>query len=306
MKQESFFSAFWSFIKSRRFVKHIGLVVLFYLVVIFGTMFILDWSTNHGEKIEVPNIVGKNANEAKEILEESGLKYQIIDSIYDPKKPNGTVLEQTPNPTKKTSVYVKSGRIIGLRVSKKQKLVQVPNLINKSQRFASSILQNRGLKYEIRYKPVVEELNGVVVDQIYKGKKVVNGTMLPVGSIITIYVGEFVIEDPEKIPDLYGMTIGDAISLLDELGFRYEYGCSDCQTRADSLSAVIFSQSPEYSRGREISKSSIITFTGSLNPEVDEEKMNRSKSNQEDFQKGRDELKEKQKKEAKKDEDDNE
>jgi hypothetical protein len=102
------------------------------------------------------------------------------------------------------------------------------------------------------------------------------------------------------------MTIGDAISLLDELGFRYEYGCSDCQTRADSLSAVIFSQSPEYSRGREISKSSIITFTGSLNPEVDEEKMNRSKSNQESFEKERDELKEKQKKEAKKDEDDNE
>jgi beta-lactam-binding protein with PASTA domain len=113
-----------------------------------------------------------------------------------------------------------------------------------------------------------------------------------------------VIEDPEKIPDLYGMAVSDAISLLDELGFRYEYGCSDCQSKADSLSAIIFSQSPEYSRGREISKSSVITFTGSLNPEVDEEKMNRSKSNQEAYQKERDELKEKQKKEADKNKDD--
>jgi len=284
MSKESFLSSFWNFVKSRSFLKHFGLVILFYLVVIFGTLFILDWSTNHGEKIEVPNLVGKNANDAKEVLEEQGLKYQIIDSIYDPKKPNGTVLEQTPGPTKKTSVYVKSGRIIGLRVSKKQKLVEVPNLINKSQRFASSILKNRGLNFVVRYKPVIEELGGTVVDQLYKGKKVVYGTMIPVGSTITIYVGEFVIEDPEKIPDLYGMSISDAISILEELG-------------SDTLSAIIFSQSPEYSRGKEISKSSIITFTGSLNPEVDEEKMNRSKANQDAYNK------EREKEKAKKEED---
>jgi|GEM_PF-122652 len=297
MSKESFLSSFWNFVKSRSFLKHFGLVILFYLVVIFGTLFILDWSTNHGEKIEVPNLVGKNANDAKEVLEEQGLKYQIIDSIYDPKKPNGTVLEQTPGPTKKTSVYVKSGRIIGLRVSKKQKLVEVPNLINKSQRFASSILKNRGLNFVVRYKPVIEELGGTVVDQLYKGKKVVYGTMIPVGSTITIYVGEFVIEDPEKIPDLYGMSISDAISILEELGFRYDYGCTDCKTKSDTLSAIIFSQSPEYSRGKEISKSSIITFTGSLNPEVDEEKMNRSKANQDAYNK------EREKEKAKKEED---
>ncbi|MBM3452655.1 MAG: PASTA domain-containing protein [Bacteroidetes bacterium] len=292
MKRDSFFGAFLNFIKSRRFLKHVGLVILFYIVVVFVTMFILDWSTNHGEKIEVPNIVGKNANEAKEILEESGLKYQILDSIYDPKKPNGTVIQQTPEATKKTSIYVKSGRIIGLRVTKKQRMVQVPNLINKSQRFATSILKNRGLKFEIRYKPVIEELNGVVVEQIYKGKKIINGTMIPAGATITIYVGEFVIEDPEKIPDLYGLTISEAISLLDELGFRYDYGCSDCQTREDTLSAVITHQSPEFFSGREISKSSIITFTGSMNPEINPEKSSQSKSNQNALKKERDALKE--------------
>lgn len=292
MKRDSFFGAFLNFIKSRRFLKHLGLVILFYLAAVFITMFILDWSTNHGEKIEVPNIVGKNANEAKEILEENGLKYQILDSIYDPKKPNGTVIQQTPEPTKITSIYVKSGRIIGLRVSKKQRMVQVPNLINKSQRFATSILKNRGLKFEIRYKPVSEELNGVVVEQIYKGKKIINGTMIPAGATITIYVGEFVIEDPEKIPNLYGLTISEAISLLDELGFRYDYGCSDCQTREDTLSAVITHQSPEFIPGREISKSSIITFTGSMNPEINPEKSSQSKSDQNALKKERDALKE--------------
>jgi beta-lactam-binding protein with PASTA domain len=305
MSKESFLSSFWSFIKSRSFFKHFGLVVLFYLVVIFGTLFILDWSTNHGEKIEVPNIVGKNANDAKQILEEQGLKYQILDSIYDPKKPNGTVIEQTPGPTKKTSVYVKSGRIIGLRVSKKQKLVEVPNLINKSQRFASSILKNRGLNFVIRYKPVNEDASGTVVDQLYNGKKVVFGTMIPVGSTITIYVGEFVIEDPEKIPDLYGMTAADAIALLNELGFRHEYGCSGCLTKSDSLSAIVFSQSPEYSRGKEVSKSSLVTFNASMNLEVDEERMNRSKANQDAYIEEREKQKQKELEDAKKEDDDN-
>jgi len=303
MGKSSFLISFWEFIKSRRFLKHLGLVILFYLVVVFGTMFILDWSTNHGEKIEVPNIVGKNSNDAKTILEESGLKYQIIDSIYDPKKPNGTVLEQTPGPSKVTTIFVKPGRIIGLRVSKKQKLVEVPNLINKSQRFAASILQNRGLKYVIRYRPVAEDASGTVVDQLYKGKKVVYGTLLPVGATITIYVGEFVEEDAEKIPDLYGMTVSDAISTLEEIGFKYEYGCTDCKTKADTMAAIVISQSPEYSRGKELSKSSVITFTGSMSPEVDEEKMNRSKSNQELIKKEREELEKKTKKDPAKNND---
>lgn len=303
MGKSSFLISFWNFLKSRRFLKHFGLVILFYLVVIFGTMFILDWSTNHGEKIEVPNIVGKNSNDAKTILEESGLKYQIIDSIYDPKKPNGTVLEQTPGPTKTTTIFVKPGRIVGLRVSKKQKLVEVPNLINKSQRFAVSILQNRGLKYIIRYRPVAQDASGTVVDQLYKGKKVVYGTMLPVGSTITVYVGEFVEEDAEKIPDLYGMTIAEAIRVLDEIGFSYEYGCTDCKTKADTMAAIVITQSPEYSRGKELSKSETITFTGSLSPEVDEEKLNRSRSNQELLNKEREEMEKKLKKDPAKNED---
>jgi beta-lactam-binding protein with PASTA domain len=303
MGKSSFLISFWNFLKSRRFLKHFGLVILFYLVVIFGTMFILDWSTNHGEKIEVPNIVGKNSNDAKTILEESGLKYQIIDSIYDPKKPNGTVLEQTPGPTKTTTIFVKPGRIVGLRVSKKQKLVEVPNLINKSQRFAVSILQNRGLKYIIRYRPVAQDASGTVVDQLYKGKKVVYGTMLPVGSTITVYVGEFVEEDAEKIPDLYGMTIAEAIRVLDEIGFGYEYGCTDCKTKADTMAAIVITQSPEYSRGKELSKSETITFTGSLSPEVDEEKLNRSRSNQELLNKEREEMEKKLKKDPAKNED---
>ena len=69
------------------------------------------------------------------------------------------------------------------------------------------------------------------------------------------------------------------------------------------MAAIVISQSPEYSRGKELSKSSVITFTGSMSPEVDEEKMNRSKSNQELIKKEREELEKNTKKDPAKNND---
>ena len=97
------------FILSKHFLKHFGMVVLFYLVIVFGTILYLDFSTNHGEKIEVPNLVGLNGEDAKQKIEELGLEYQIVDSIYDPKAPEGTVVEQLVEPTSLSKVFVKKG-----------------------------------------------------------------------------------------------------------------------------------------------------------------------------------------------------
>ena len=54
-----------NFILTKHFLKHIGLVILFYLVLVFATVIYLDLATNHGEKIAVPNFVGMNGEEAK-------------------------------------------------------------------------------------------------------------------------------------------------------------------------------------------------------------------------------------------------
>ena len=100
--------------------------------------------TNHGEKIKLPNFVGKKMNLVKKDVVALGLRPQITDSIYDSIKPTGTVLVQYPLPTAKTSVAVKSGRVISFRVSTKNKFVEVPNLINKTARYALRLLKSRG------------------------------------------------------------------------------------------------------------------------------------------------------------------
>ena len=111
------------FVKTKHFWKHFGLVLLFYLVMVFANILYLDFATNHGEKIAVPNLVGLSSQKAKQRIETLDLTYQILDSIYDPKLPEGTVVEQLVEPTSLSQVYVKSGRVIGLRLSKRNQLV---------------------------------------------------------------------------------------------------------------------------------------------------------------------------------------
>lgn len=248
-----------SFIWSKHFLKHLGLIVLTYIIIISITVFYLDSYTNHGQQIEVPNMVGRDVNGVKAELEELGLEFEILDSIYDPSKKEGTILDQDPDATSLSKVPVKEGRIIRLRVSKKSRLVEMPSLVDKSQRFAESILENRELKFKIQYKPT-NEANGAVLEQRYKGRSIKEGTRIPIGSTITLIVGKNDAGAPVEIPNLYGMTISEARERLTQLGnFGFLPVCDGCLTSEDSLAARIESQSPEFIEGIMIPAGSTIT-----------------------------------------------
>ncbi|MFY7945016.1 MAG: PASTA domain-containing protein [Crocinitomicaceae bacterium] len=252
------------FIISKHFLKHFGLVILFYLVLVFVVSLYLDFSTNHGEKIEVPNFVGLNGETAKQKIEELGLQYQIVDSIYDPNSPEGTVVEQLVEPTSVSQVYVKSGRIIGLRLTKRSQLIEMPGLINKQIQFAESILEQRGLRFRIQYRPT-SEANGSVLDQLYKGKRVKEGDRIPMGAVITLIVGQNDLGEPIPLMNFVGMSMDEARYVMDTMGVTsYTFVCPECSTREDSLAAKIFSQTPEFIEGTTAYKSTQFTFSMKL------------------------------------------
>ncbi len=256
-----------AYVWTRVFLKKVGLVVLFYLLVITITVFYLDAYTNHGEMIKVPNLVGKNVGYASAQLEELGLEYEVLDSIYDPSKPQGTILDQDPDPTALSNVHVKEGRIIRLRVSKKTRLIEMPSLVDKSQRFAESILKNRGLKYRLQYKPT-NEADGAVLDQLYKGKVIKEGVRIPIGSTVTLIIGRNEQGAPVDIPNLVGLTIFEAKERLQSMGnFGFFPVCPDCLTYEDSVVARIQSQSPEFVEGTQVAGGSTFTVYASKNPQ---------------------------------------
>lgn len=225
---------------------NLGLGVLFYFIVIFSTMKYLDVYSNHGEEIAVPNLVGKKSSVAKMQLEDLGLSYEILDSIYDPSLPNGIVKQQMIEPTSISKVKVKENRVIGLRLSKKTELTEMPDLMFKHVDFAQGILENRGFSSRIQYKPT-KEANGSVLDQKYNGKSISKGTRIPIGSEITLIVGQNEVGVLVELPNVVGMNYQDAISLLGSKGLQsISTICNDCETLQDTLSAVVFGQSPEY------------------------------------------------------------
>ena len=253
------FAQIKAFVVSRYFLKQVGLVVLFYLVIVLVMMISLKISTHHGERIEVPNLIGKSSEQGKLILEDLGLEYQIMDSVYDPNKVPGTIVSQSPGPTSSTLLFVKSGRTISLQVSKSSELREMPDLINRQIRFAERSLKQRGFLVSIRYVPT-NEANGSVLDVLFKGRPVIKGKMIPVGSIITLIVGENDQGEPVAIPNLFGMSYSDAKSMLDTLGVPVAFLCSDCFTSEDTLASRVIIQSPEFIDGQSVPKSTPFTI----------------------------------------------
>lgn len=244
-----FFQKLKAFVWSRHFLKHTLFIVLTYFLVITILVFYLDSYTNHGVKIDVPNVVGLKSNSAQAKLEALELKIELLDSVYRPDLPAGTIVSQDPLPTSKSLVSVKPGRIIRVQLSKKSRLVEMPSLIDKSERISESILKNRGLKCRKTYVPTGES-NGAVLKQLYKGREIKEGTKIPVGSTITLVVGQNDEAQPVTIIDLNGLTISEAKARLSGISLQISVGtCDGCANAADSANAVIYSQSPEFLEG---------------------------------------------------------
>lgn len=257
------------FIFSKHFLKISGLIILIYIVVVGGTIFYLDTYTNHGEKIVVPNLVGQNVNNISALLEEKSLKFEIVDQVYNPKLAEGTIIGQDPEMTEKSNIFVKEDRIIRLRVSKRTQLVEMPSLIDKSERFATTILKNRGLRLKISYKNTPES-HGAVIEQRFRGARIKEGTKIPVGSTVLLIVGRYEGGQPIPVINLYGLTISEARERLATLpGITFIPVCQDCVTAADSLSARIGSQTPVYEEGAMMPSIGTVSATAVQNlPEI--------------------------------------
>lgn len=248
-----------SFVWSKKFLINLVVLGIVYVVIVGGTVWYLDSYTRHGEKVDVPDLIGKNVNNVAGLLNETGLKYEVLDSIYEPSKIEGTVLSQDPLSTKATSVAVKSGRTIRLRVSKRSRLVEVPKCVDKSQRFAESLLTNIGFKFKVEYKTTTEA-DGAVMDQLFQGKTIKEKTKIPIGSTIVLIVGRNLGGEAVELPDLVGLTILEAKDRLAAMNsLQLLPVCNNCVSSQDSLTAIIESQTPAYTEGAFTASGSTVT-----------------------------------------------
>ena len=112
------------------------------------------------------DVTYKSLNQAQQILRAEGFKVVINDTLYSSDFEPNTVVDQFPEP----STRVKTGRTIHLKISKLNKLVEVPNLIGQSQRSADILLKTIGLTIDTVYTEYNPDFpNGTVAWQSPRG-----------------------------------------------------------------------------------------------------------------------------------------
>lgn len=92
-------------------------------------------------EVVVPDLVGMHKDEAKEEVEKLGLKFSIINEVYN----NEFEKDQVVNQRTKAGEKVKEGYTIEVTISKGSNLVKVPNLINRNINEVDGLLREANL-----------------------------------------------------------------------------------------------------------------------------------------------------------------
>lgn len=182
-------------------VRNILIMVILFMVIIWCTLFFLKIHTHHNDTIEVPSLLGLQVQDAQAMIKSSGLKYEVIDSIYHQDGTPGAILEQIP----KEKSRVKSGRTIYLTIqAKSEPLVSIPDLEDSSLRQAQAILTGLGFT-NVRIVNIPSEYQDLVFGVEYKGLPVKPSQKIPKNAIITLKVGNGL--GSEEVDDLDNLSV---------------------------------------------------------------------------------------------------
>ncbi|WP_299061708.1 PASTA domain-containing protein [uncultured Polaribacter sp.] len=179
---------FFQFLKSKSFFKQIVIAIIGLLVVVFALKYWLGYSTNHDQKIQVPNLHKMSLKKVAEKLQELNLDFKVIDSAsYNPNYPKKSVIDQSPE----EGDFVKEKRKIYLTLNpSKYRDVSVPDLNGKTKRQATSHLRSIGFNIGTNFTYVNDIGKDVVRGLRFKNTILNKGDKLPLNSIVDLVLGD--------------------------------------------------------------------------------------------------------------------
>jgi len=207
------------------------LFIFFYLL--------LGWLTKHGQTTKVPDVYKKPVKDAIKILEAKGFRVAVQDTVYYDTLPLLSVVKQLPA----ANEIVKVNRTIFLTVNReKPPTVLVPSFKGLTYKMVEMQLRALNLKMgDTSYRP--DFAKGSVLEQLYRGKKLLPGTSLPYGSKVDLILGGGLLKNEIPVPSLVGLTFQEAKWQLDTTGILL--GAIVVNGRiTDSASAIIYLQNP--------------------------------------------------------------
>ena len=165
----------FKYITSKTFFLQVFIAAAIVAAFTFLLILFLDFRTNHGQEIKVPDLSKMKLEIAEEKLNDIDLEVFLLDTVdFNPEFPPFTILEQDP----KAGSLVKDGRKIYVKLNAGEFTnIEIPDFKDKTYRQILATIKSLTLKEgKITYKPHIAK---DVVLQIYQ-----NGRRLRAGDIV--------------------------------------------------------------------------------------------------------------------------
>lgn len=262
-----------NYLTSSLILKQILLLLVSLGLLIFVTQFLLKFYTNHGQKIPLPNFIGKSISEAKDLAAKDDFIMVVSDSIFVVGQKGGIIREQNPKP----SSFVKSGRKIYVTITKygkeQIKVGDLPSLYGNAFEQKKTELQYRNIKCIIKdYKYDPGEPNHIL-EVYYNNELIISGdvflkdVLVEIGSTLECIVSKRDGGDV-VIPDLRCKNLEEVLFLLQsnklQVGEIIKKGTGNMDD-----SWYIVSQSPPYDGFTNVKMGEQITITVAPNKPSD-------------------------------------
>jgi serine/threonine-protein kinase len=225
----------------------LGLAVL----VVLGLAAAVGWALFRpdAEQVRVPDLVGATVDEAEQTLEGRGLQVGEVTERVDPDAPDGTIIEQSPE----SDALVDAGTPVDLVVSSGPETTLVPQVVGLDIADARPLITEAGL--------VIGNINSQSSDQpegTVLAVRPAEGTEVDAGSAVNLRVSS----GTSRVPDVVGLSIGEARAILVQQGF--EVLVTEQPTDEQPPGVVVFQAPPA---GTEVAAGTRVAITVATAPE---------------------------------------
>lgn len=166
------------------YVRNLLILILVFVLLLFTVLIGLNYYTQHGKSVEVPNVKGLSVKEAKAFLAGKNLNFVVVDSVFIKNAIPGSIFETTPP----VASRVKKGRTIYLKVvAYMPHLITIPDVKDSSQRQSMAMLHSLGFE-NVEIKWVKGIYRDLVLGIESNGQPVSSGQRVPANTHLSLLV----------------------------------------------------------------------------------------------------------------------
>lgn len=199
-------------------------------------------------ELPVPPVVGQPLETARQLIEDAGLTVGLVTQRADATREPGVVLEQSPP----AGVRIGSGAAVNLVVSSGPETVIVPDVVDETERDATSTLNDFGLRVRIN-----EEHSDTVPTGLVIRSDPAAGSQAVVGDTVLLVVSQG--PAPVQVPDLFNMTEDQARQALIDRGLIPNVSNATQPVADPAQNGLVVAQVP--AAGQTVSRGTTVTIT---------------------------------------------